>query len=141
VYFNTILLYFYSDKRLGKPYYFGKTKLFCMIKGKRGAPSRFTWSLSHRCIYYKGLYYEFGIGSAKDYHISTSPYQGKKCRARRERSPAGYGVITRSCLKKCAQRYKSKYGRYKLLSNNCHNFANRMSHILCSYNHCPSWCN
>ena len=41
------------------PYYFGTTNLWCIKKGKREAPSRGTWSLSHRFIYYKGYYFEF----------------------------------------------------------------------------------
>ena len=52
-----ILLFFLSGG--ASPYYFGTTNLWCMKKGKRGAPSRNTWALSHRFIYYKGYYFEF----------------------------------------------------------------------------------
>ena len=42
------------------PYYFGTTNLWCMRKkGKRGAPSRNTWAVIHRFIYYKGYYFEY----------------------------------------------------------------------------------
>jgi len=131
--------YFLFAGSRGKPYYFGTTKLFCGKKGKR-APSRNTWLLRHRWILYDGWFFEFGVTSNKGAQVGTVPKDGDKCNPRRESSPAGYGKVSRECLKRCALNYARKYGSYNVLFNNCHDFANEMSKILCNYSSCPSWC-
>ena len=57
VFFFLVLFFFLSGGT--SPYYFGTTSLWCITKGKRGAPSRSTWSLTHRFIYYKSFFFEF----------------------------------------------------------------------------------
>nr|XP_022345252.1 uncharacterized protein LOC111137850 [Crassostrea virginica] len=121
------------------PYYFGTTNLWCIKKGKREAPSRGTWSLSHRFIYYKGYYFEFLRNS--NAVIGTSARDSHRCSSRREGSPAGYSRLSLECIKGCARNYRCTYGRYRLLGNNCHKFANRLSAVLCTTGTtCPSWC-
>ncbi|KAJ8299778.1 hypothetical protein KUTeg_023838 [Tegillarca granosa] len=106
----------------GKPYYFGTTNLWCIKKYKRGAaPSRGTWTLKHRWIYYEGFYFE-RLGNGEVY--GKQPTAASKCSWRRESSPAGYSSLSVNCIKRCTEKYRARYGRYRLLSNNCHHFAN-----------------
>ncbi|KAJ8299508.1 LOW QUALITY PROTEIN: hypothetical protein KUTeg_023568 [Tegillarca granosa] len=106
----------------GKPYYFGTTNLWCIKKYKRGAaPSRGTWTLKHRWIYYEGFYFE-RLGNGEVY--GNKPTAASKCSWRRESSPAGYSSLSVNCIKRCTEKYRARYGRYRLLSNNCHHFAN-----------------
>ncbi|CAC5375390.1 unnamed protein product [Mytilus coruscus] len=129
-----------SDPSRGKPFYFGTTRLFCMAKGKRGSsPSRPTWALKHRWIEYNGHYFE-RLKNGGDIFSSNAPKDSNKCSSRRESRPAGYSSLSIDCLKRCTNKYRQRYGSYRLLSNNCHHFANRFSDILCSRTTCPSWC-
>ncbi|XP_062599386.1 uncharacterized protein LOC134260877 [Saccostrea cucullata] len=107
-------------------------------KGKRSAPMRGTWDYTPRFIYYRGKYLEFtGSGSRSGYSRLD-----EHCRGKTERYPAGYSYLSLDCIERCVRRYENEYGRYDLVSNNCHNFANRMSEVLCRRGYqCPSWCN
>ncbi|XP_062573575.1 uncharacterized protein LOC134235458 [Saccostrea cucullata] len=121
------------------PYYFGTTKLSCIKKFKRGAPTRGRLSYTHRFIYYKGKYFDF-LGNSK-VAISNSRLAGSRCSGGREGSPAGYSTVSLSCIEGCARNYRCAYGRYSLWRNNCHDFANRISKVLCKRGSgCPSWC-
>ncbi|XP_062607345.1 uncharacterized protein LOC134282015 [Saccostrea cucullata] len=121
------------------PYYFGTTNLWCMNKGRRGIPTRGVWELTHRFIYYKGLYFEFSSDSKA--HVSPNRLLGYKCSGGRESSPAGYSEVDVECLKGCARNYRCTFGSYNLLSNNCHKFANRLSEVMCKRGSgCPRWC-
>ncbi|KAJ8317776.1 hypothetical protein KUTeg_004670 [Tegillarca granosa] len=94
----------------GKPYYFGTTNLWCIKKYKRGAaPSRGTWTLKHRWIYYEGFYFE-RLGNGEVY--GTKPTAASKCSWRRESSPAGYSSLSVNCIKRCTEKYRARYGRY-----------------------------
>ncbi|XP_063409616.1 uncharacterized protein LOC134692912 [Mytilus trossulus] len=129
-----------SDPSRGKPFYFGTTRLFCMAKGKRGSsPSRPTWALKHRWIEYNGHFFE-RLKNGGDIFSSDAPKDSNKCSSRRESRPAGYSSLSIDCMKRCTNKYRQRYGSYRLLSNNCHHFANRFSDILCSSSTCPSWC-
>ncbi|XP_061174366.1 uncharacterized protein LOC133183422 [Saccostrea echinata] len=123
------------------PFYFGVTDLSCLNgKKKRSAPARGVWDYTHRFIYYRGYYFEFFVGSFT--RIGSSRLAGSRCRGGIERSPAGYSYLSLDCIKRCARRYRYKYGLYNVVLNNCHNFANRMSEVLCRRGYqCPSWCN
>ncbi|KAK3086345.1 hypothetical protein FSP39_017168 [Pinctada imbricata] len=128
-----------------KPYYFGTTSLLCMMtnakKGKRdSAPSRSTLRPSHRFIYYQGYYFEFGIGKQDLAVYSRTNAGSPRCSPKREGSAAGYSKLSVECLKKCTRSYEDVHGKYRLFKNNCHHFANRMSHILCNSEKCPHWC-
>eukprot|EP00105_Crassostrea_gigas_P005513 XP_011419147.1 PREDICTED: uncharacterized protein LOC105322243 [Crassostrea gigas] len=136
-----------KNKQCGKrggasPYYFGTTNLGCMMKygkGKRRAPWRSTIALTHRFIYYKGFYFEFMSNSYAYY--SRQRYKGDKCSGKMERSPAGYSELSVECIKGCAKNYRCKFGKYRLIRNNCHKFANRLSAVLCRKGTtCPFWC-
>lgn len=125
------------------PYYFGVTDLACMNdkkrKGKRSAPARGIWDYTHRFIFYRGYYFEFFVNS--NARIERSRAAGGKCGGGRERSPAGYSYLSLDCIKRCAIRYSSKFGKYDNVINNCHSFANKMSEVLCRRGStCPSWC-
>lgn len=67
------------------------------------------------------------------------PKNGDICEAQMESEVAGYSSVPLDCIYKCARSYVSKYGKYHLLKNNCHLFANRISKILCT-GKCPDWC-
>ncbi|XP_061194329.1 uncharacterized protein LOC133202505 [Saccostrea echinata] len=123
------------------PYYFGTTNLNCISskKGKRGAPTRGRLSYIHRFIYYRGKYFDF-IGKSVVV-ISNRRLEGHRCSGGREGSPAGYSTVSLSCIEGCARNYRCQYGSYGLFTNNCHDFANRMSKILCKRgSSCPTWC-
>lgn len=131
---------FFLDPSRGKPFYFGTTRLFCMAKGKRGSsPSRPTWALKHRWIEYNGHFFE-RLKNGGDIFSSDAPKDSNKCSSSRESRPAGYSSLSIDCMKRCTTKYRQRYGGYRLLSNNCHHFANRFSDILCSSSTCPSWC-
>lgn len=135
-----IRCYFFLDPSRGKPFYFGTTRLFCMAKGKRGSsPSRPTWALKHRWIEYNGHFFE-RLKNGGDIFSSNAPKDSNKCSSSRESRPAGYSSLSIDCMKRCTNKYRQRYGGYRLLSNNCHHFANRFSDILCSSSTCPSWC-
>ncbi|KAK3086341.1 hypothetical protein FSP39_017078 [Pinctada imbricata] len=108
-------------------------------KGKRSAPKRHNlWSLSHSFIYYDGWYFEFGVGKTHKAVYNTRAVKSNRCKSRRDKKPAGYSTLSVECLKKCTKNYKGKYGRYRLLTHNCHHFANRISNILCNWKSCPT---
>nr|XP_022343966.1 uncharacterized protein LOC111137031 [Crassostrea virginica] len=125
----------------GKPYYFGTTDLLCKLgrRSYRSAPSRFSLGLSHGWILYDGEYFEWGV-SGLSYHYGSSLTDGERCKTQRESEPAGYSQLDKTCIEKCARSYRGKYGSYNLLTNNCHDFANKISEVLCNYTECPSWC-
>ncbi|XP_048747519.2 uncharacterized protein LOC125659779 [Ostrea edulis] len=123
------------------PYYFGTTNLSCLSKqkGKRGAPWRGTWSYTHRFIYYRGKYLDL-LGNSR-VAISSRRFGGHRCSGGREGSPAGYSEVSLACIEGCARNYRCTFGRYRLLWNNCHHFANKISQVLCRMgNSCPRWC-
>ncbi|KAK3085553.1 hypothetical protein FSP39_005253 [Pinctada imbricata] len=118
----------------------------CMVKngkkGKRSAPSRYTLQLDHRFIYYDGWYFEFGIFGGKSVGIfNRMALASDRCPSRIERRPAGYSRVSVDCLKRCTNSYRREFGKYNLLSNNCHHFANYLARVLYYYSTgCPSWC-
>lgn len=124
------------------PYYFGKTDLTCLLldgkKGKRSAPSVNTWSWSHSYVKYRDSYFEFSNDNKG--HVGTVPLGYGRCSTSTSSSVTGYGVLSVDCIKKCAENYSRQFGTYSLLGNNCHDFANKLSEVLCNYNYCPSWC-
>lgn len=130
----------FIDPSRGRPFYFGTTSLWCMVIGKREAsPSRPTWALTHRWIQYGGHFFE-RLNSKGDLYRHGSPSDSSHCSTKRESKPAGYSNLSIDCLKRCTDNYEKKYGSYHWLNNNCHDFANRFSDMLCSRTTCPSWC-
>ncbi|XP_048740595.1 uncharacterized protein LOC125654645 [Ostrea edulis] len=154
------------------PYFFGTSDLACVTtKGRfhlivkrsvqmnsernrtrRAAQTRHVFSPTHRWIYYKGMFYEWGtdggtktrlfgfLNDAKSYSIKTGlPYKGETCDWLMESMPAGYSSVSVECLMGCTANYWTVSGDYNILQNNCHHFANTISNILCS-NICPEWC-
>ncbi|XP_061194332.1 uncharacterized protein LOC133202508 [Saccostrea echinata] len=127
------------------PYYFGTTHLRCIYqhsKGKRrkrSAPSRWTYSPTHRFIEYRGYFYDFQTSSKVS--IAKSRLSGDVCPGAKEKFPAGYSELSSDCIEGCAKNYRCTYGNYSLWSNNCHIFANRLSEVLCRRGtRCPDWC-
>ena len=73
--------------------------------------------------------------------IGTRARDSHRCSSSREGSPAGYSRLSLECIKGCARNYRCTYGRYHLLGNKCHKFANCLSAVLCTTGKtCPSWC-
>ncbi|XP_061194582.1 uncharacterized protein LOC133202725 [Saccostrea echinata] len=126
------------------PFYFGTTHLGCIMRhGKKGrkrsAPWRGPWDLWHRFIQYRGYFYDLKTNSMVS--IARSRLNGHVCPGARETYPAGYSELSPECIEGCAKNYKCRYGRYDFLFNNCHNFANRLSEVLCRRGTtCPGWC-
>ena len=156
------------------PYYFGTSDLACVsTKGllrlikkrsiesipeenhnrtKREIPKRNTLSPTHRWIYYKGTYFEWGttegtnkglfglLNDAKSYSIRPSlPFKGEECGWMMETVPSGYSSVSLECIMACTTNYRTLTGDYSLINNNCHHFANTISMVLC-FNICPDWC-
>ncbi|VDI52838.1 Hypothetical predicted protein [Mytilus galloprovincialis] len=67
------------------------------------------------------------------------PKNGDLCSAKMESEIAGYSSVPLGCLYKCARSFVTKFGKYHLIKNNCHRFANKLSNILCT-GICPEWC-
>ncbi|XP_048752014.2 deubiquitinase DESI2-like [Ostrea edulis] len=128
----------HSECQGGKPYYFGTTDLLCKI-GRRSAPSRFALSVSHRWILFDGEYFEWGV-QGHSYNYGSTLTDAERCSTERESQPAGYSQLDKTCIEKCARSYRGRYGPYHLLTNNCHDFANRISEVLCNHTICPQWC-
>ncbi|VDI56721.1 Hypothetical predicted protein [Mytilus galloprovincialis] len=103
------------------------------------SPSRPTWALTHRWIEYNGHFFE-RLKTGGDVYSSNFPQDLQKCSSKREGFPAGYSSLSIDCLKRCTNKYRDHYGKYRVLTNNCHDFANRFSDMLCSRTTCPSWC-
>ncbi|XP_033746423.1 uncharacterized protein LOC117331696 [Pecten maximus] len=133
-----------------KPYFFGTTSLLCMTysyyfrRSKRSARMP-TMLPIHSWLYYEGKYVEFGIyhNYRKPYNYSISierPAVGDKCAFRLDQTPQGYSSLGVDCIEGCARNYVRTYGEYRLFTNNCHVFLNRISKILCHSDTCPSWC-
>ncbi|XP_061170063.1 uncharacterized protein LOC133179290 [Saccostrea echinata] len=125
------------------PYYFGTSDLRCMvaqpIEHRRSASSRYIWSWTHRFIQYRGKYFDF-LGNS-EVKISSSRLNGHVCSGHMEKEPAGYSQLSLHCVEGCAKNYPCEYGKYKFVWNNCHQFTNRLSEVLCkSGNRCPLWC-
>lgn len=126
------------------PYWFGETNLGCLLgkngkRGKRTPTHRYTLSLSHRWIHYRGHYFEF-IGPGSVVYSSISPFKAAECPPWQESRVAGYGVLSLDCIKRCTRNYEREFGAYNFVVNNCHVFANRISDMLCTASSCPSWC-
>ncbi|XP_052785556.1 uncharacterized protein LOC128221141 [Mya arenaria] len=131
------------------PYYFGTTPLRCVNKpGKRkkrsSSPTRSTIAITHRYLYYRGYYMEFG-GTRSGGYAKVGTYRwGSRCSADTESRPAGWSRVSLDCMRKCADSYKWMYGSFHWYNNNCHDFANRMARVLYdgrySSSYCPWWC-
>lgn len=99
------------------------------IREKRAA-RRTTLNPNHRIVYYKGQVFEWGTGS-NGYHVGHQAVT-RDCPVKWEREPAGYSHCPLRAARNFIHGYRTRYGGYNLLTNNCHHFANRLSHLLSS---------
>ncbi|XP_048758515.2 uncharacterized protein LOC125668407 [Ostrea edulis] len=129
---------------VGKPFYFGKTNIWCMsLFPRRVSRSvhRNPFGISHRWIWYDGHYLEFGTRPHASVVIrNTHPMVGDFCPTKMEKKPAGYSVLPVQCIIGCARNYERVFGKFSKMKNNCHMFTNRMAEILCYNTVCPHWC-
>ncbi|KAJ8315938.1 hypothetical protein KUTeg_005952, partial [Tegillarca granosa] len=126
-----------------KPYYFGTTDVFCMLKHgrnkikKRDAPRRYVLDIKHRWIYFDGWFFE-RLADEDTYGERPDKYNQCKHTMKIERYPAGYTKFSVNCLKKFTDKYRKITGSYNLLTNNCHHFANTLVYFLTKFTTC-SW--
>ena len=82
----------------------------------------------HRLVYYNGTYFEWG-NREQGYHFGQSP-ASPECPITWEDEPAGTSSCSKEVIEEFSREYRAKYGRYNLILNNCHHFANRVAIIL-----------
>ena len=109
-------------------YYYGSTSLWGGKKGKR-AIVRNTWTLRHSLLQFRGKIFEWGLGKSKTYSMTRALGD---CKIRWSWGRKGESRCLLSDAENWTRRYRSNYGSYKLLSNNCHHFVNRLGRYLAS---------
>ena len=111
-------------------YFFGTQNLRCVTgsgrKSRSVPPTRFGLALSHRLVYYRNAVYELHPSGV---HTRNSPNweAARRCPVTWEASPAGTSTCSSQALTIYTNRYINIYDRYNVLTNNCHDFANRLS--------------
>jgi hypothetical protein len=109
-------------------YFYGQTSLgWWGKKGKRNIVSN-TWTLRHSLLLFRGTIFEWGIkrGGVKTYDMGRSlndckiSWKGRKGESRCRLSDA----------QAWTKAYRRKYHGYRLFSNNCHHFVNRLGGYL-----------
>ena len=117
--FATSSDYFYGDTSLG---WWGK-------KSKRGKIVSNTWRLRHSLLLFRGTIFEWGIkrSGVKTYDMSRSLGD---CKISWTYSRKGESRCLLSDAQTWTKAYRRHYGGYKLFSNNCHHFVNRLGTYL-----------
>ncbi|XP_019643505.1 PREDICTED: uncharacterized protein LOC109484604 [Branchiostoma belcheri] len=115
-----------SNSAGSAPFFHGRTRLF--RRRRRGVDTVFQWSPSHRVLLFRGEVFEWGVGAKMRW------WEGLRCPSdcavKWKRSPAGYSTCTRAQAELFSRQYKSCYGSYRLFTNNCHYFVNRLMKYL-----------
>ncbi|XP_013381024.1 uncharacterized protein LOC106152078 [Lingula anatina] len=116
-------------------FWFGVQSLNCVLdlKTKRSVVKpdpefRVPIRYAHRLLYYRGLVFEWGVSEDGHSH-GTSP-ASPDCAVRWEAKPSGRSNCSSDVAKDFAASYKSKFGDYHLITNNCHLFATRLARLL-----------
>lgn len=112
------------------------------LKNEKDRFGSFILLTLHHKLYFKYHDIELIIIIGNSYaYYSRQRLMGHKCKGKMEKSPAGYSELSVKCIKGCAKNYRCSFGKYHLLRNNCHKFANRLSAALCRKGRtCPAWC-
>jgi len=127
-------------------YFFGTQGLACVGKAgkfKRSIPPwRYSWSLSHRLVYYRNAVYE-RVGDNGVVRDVPNWDMATKCPVTWESTPAATSTCSNQEIRDYVRKYLNNYGKYKFLTNNCHKFANRVSAFLfnsnCGRQFWPQW--
>lgn len=135
-----------------KPYYIGTTHLQCMLKTginmalsspinrrKRRALQVPEIDISHSYLSYEKVLLEFGLNGTRIESLGY-PMFSESCPSAFFPVPTGFSFLSVDCIVRCAKNYHIQFGNYKVFSNNCNTFTNRMSNILCHEIRCPYWC-
>ena len=115
-------------------YFFGTQSLTCLFvdniwKKDSIPPFRNTLEFSHRLVYYRNAVYEFGPSGVYTYNVPDWK-AALICAVKWESTPAGNSNCSEQSLTDYLAGYTGRYGIYKLFTNNCHIFANRVSAFL-----------
>lgn len=134
------------------PYYIGTTHLQCMLKTginmalsssinrrKRRALQVPEIDMSHSYLSYEKVLLEFGLNGTRIESLGY-PMFSESCPSAFFPVPTGFSFLSVDCIVRCAKNYHIQFGNYKVFSNNCNTFTNRMSNILCHEIRCPYWC-
>jgi len=92
--------------------------------------ARYNLDTAHRILAYKGMVYEWGL-APNTYSILPTPYY-PDCQTTWEEEPAGTSLCESQNLVTYTESYRTTYGNYDLLTNNCHHYANRIVALLTS---------
>ncbi len=105
-------------------YFYGDTSLWGSKKGKRTIV-RNTWRLRHSLLLFRGTIFEWGIN--RNYDMNRTP---RHCAIKWSWGRKGESKCLLSDAKTWTRAYKRRYGKYRLLFNNCHDFVNRLGRYL-----------
>ena len=108
-------------------YYYGSTSL--SFWGKRGSIVRNTWRLRHSLLQFRGIIFEWGIkrNGVKTYDMGRSL---SDCKIKWSYSKKGYSRCLSSDAQRWTRAYRGRYGKYRLFSNNCHHYVNKLGRYL-----------
>lgn len=115
-------------------YFFGTQSLTCVVwnnlwKKDSIPPDRFTLAPKHRLIYYRNAVYEFGPSGVTTHNLPDWQ-DARKCPVKWDSAPASTSNCSVQSLKNVLAGYIGRYGKYNVVTNNCHKFANRVSAFL-----------
>ncbi|XP_038055004.1 uncharacterized protein LOC119727213 [Patiria miniata] len=82
----------------------------------------------HTMVYFRGDVYEWGAGLLRSYDRGTLGRDPHGCPA--QWMLHGQSNCSATEIKQVAASYLPRYGPYSLLSNNCHNFSERLAEKL-----------
>ena len=105
-------------------YFYGTTSLF---KGRKREFSVFQWKLDHSLLMFRGKIFEWGLGDQKTYKMNRDPSQ---CSISWSSGSKGRSKCLLSDVEDWTEDYPNEYGKYDLLTNNCHFFVNRLVKFL-----------
>ncbi|XP_066295362.1 uncharacterized protein [Branchiostoma lanceolatum] len=117
-----------SNSAGSAPFFHGTTPLF----RRRRDVSEVFICLAHRVLMFRGEVFEWGVGASAWSRMVA--WEGRRCPSdcavSWTRSAAGHSTCTREQAEFFAREYKSRYGSYNLITNNCHIFVNRLMNYL-----------
>ncbi|XP_066302974.1 uncharacterized protein [Branchiostoma lanceolatum] len=119
-----------SPNAVSAPFYHGTTPLSL----RRSVDEVATLLPMHRVIIFRNMVFEWGVG-ANDFADKVA-WEGVRepsdCSVSWSGSAAGSSSCTLQQATDFSRGYKTRYGSYDLISNNCHLYVNRMMNYLVS---------
>ncbi|XP_035663598.1 uncharacterized protein LOC118407249, partial [Branchiostoma floridae] len=119
-----------SSPAVSAPFYHGTTPLSL----RRSVDEVATLLPMHRVIIFRNVVFEWGVGANnfEDKVAWEGVREPSDCSVSWSGSAAGSSSCTLQQAMDFSRGYKTRYGTYELLSNNCHLYVNRMMNYLVS---------